>query len=355
VDPDKNVAEWEGVALTVGCAAVYAVLLHRTLHRHVIPLTVLAISTTLVPLVPFALLEKNTGRCPELIGNDGPMAAIVVLVFLFMACVGCWTGFGALGALARLQARGWISDVSMASAFGLTIIAVLLALVLESWWGLVALPVTSAAYALALGRKPPTGRGRRLLLLRVFAKKGRMRDLLDLVQAHWRYVGPVYQIGGPDLAAMNVDSYEFLMFLSGRLHEIFLMEAGSDEQLRAWLPGSADREGRYPINEVFCMNSAWKTTAEQMMSVSDAIIVDVRGLTTSREGTSYEIGALVRLGLLGRSVALGNGATDWEHVNRVIAAKGGDPTRLERCTIRSVKQTGEVLERVLKIAAPSSR
>jgi hypothetical protein len=46
--------------------------------------------------------------------------------------------------------------------------------------------------------------------------------LLDQVQTGWRYAGPVLQIGGPDLARLNINPYEFALFLGMRTHQLFL-------------------------------------------------------------------------------------------------------------------------------------
>jgi hypothetical protein len=237
----------------------------------------------------------------------------------------------------------------MVGGFSFVIVAVLLAGGLNAWY-LVIFPFAAAAYALALGKRLPATRGRSLLLLRVFAKQGKLTELLDMVQARWRYVGPIHQIGGPDLATRNVDTYEFMMFLSGRLHEIFLPEAASPELLQARLPVRADREGRYPVNEVFCFNSAWRTTVEQLMRSSDAIVLDVRGLSAQHEGTGYEIKALAQSALLEWTVAVGDNTTDWALVDQLIAEAGQNPAGLKRYTSTSIAHTTELFERLLGVA-----
>jgi hypothetical protein len=59
-------------------------------------------------------------------------------------------------------------------------------------------------------------------VLRVFSPNRRSDRLLDQVQTGWRYAGPVLQVGGPDLARLNINPYEFALFLGMRTHQLFL-------------------------------------------------------------------------------------------------------------------------------------
>jgi len=61
-----------------------------------------------------------------------------------------------------------------------------------------------------------------LLLLRVFSLGKRSEELFDAVTRHWRYLGHVQLITGPDLATATVEPHEFLAFLSGKLDLQFI-------------------------------------------------------------------------------------------------------------------------------------
>ncbi len=89
-----------------------------------------------------------------------------------------------------------------------------------AWASVPWLAATLAAYALALGRPPAGAMGPQLLVLRVFSEDTRRHTLLDAVQARWRYVGAVHQIGRPDMVAMNAQPCESTMLLANRLHEL---------------------------------------------------------------------------------------------------------------------------------------
>jgi hypothetical protein len=187
-------------------------------------------------------------------------------------------------------------------------------------------------------------------VLRVFTRRRKQQKLLNQLQSRWRYAGPVHQIGGPDLATTNVDPHECALFLVGRLHDLFLPEAASPAQLESRLRARADREGRYGINEVFCFNSAWKQTVEQLMQISEAILLDLRGLTAQRLGTSYELRVLARSGLLDRVVALGDERTDWALAERLLAEEGQDPQRLSRRIVGAELRAQVIFERLLRVA-----
>jgi hypothetical protein len=241
--------------------------------------------------------------------------SLAVLVF---------TGFASAGreatrGLARLVDRGFLSDISLAAGAGLSLIALLLAFAISAtgphpkWQIAVATATWVAAsagcYAWVLSRHVRPGAQRSLLVLRVFSKKRAAERLLDL-QMRWRYVGPVYEIAGPDLARLNIDSSEFNRFVSSRLYEVFFMVGVDRRQLADRLERTADREGRFRVNEVFCFESAWRATVEQLMNISDAIVLDLRGFSRERQGAVFEIELLTQHGLLPRLLALGDSTTD---------------------------------------------
>ncbi|MES2717343.1 MAG: hypothetical protein V4795_16360 [Pseudomonadota bacterium] len=341
---DDDLSNGETVALVLLCGAAYLAMFHRSLRGQVLPLFVLLAMGLLVVMLPYGLVEPHAGACLDLAGQaaeGSPLKSASTLLLSLVITASLWLAFRLLGGLVRLIDRGWVSELSLPSLVSLCVFAMVMVLGqlpedpdrYSAWATWVPLPwvaATLAAYALALGRPPAGDHGPQLLVLRVFSEDSRRHGLLDAVQARWRYVGAVHQIGGPDMVAMNVDPYESMMFLANRLHELFLPVAASPAQLQASLVQQPDREGRYRINEVFCFNTAWRHTVVQLMQLSDAIALDLRGLTAQREGTSFEIGQLARHGLLGRVVALGDAATDWAHVDRLLQAEGCAPGQLQR-------------------------
>jgi len=269
-----------------------------------------------------------------------------------------WLGFRLLDVVAGLIRRGWASELSLGSAVSLIVIAVVMVASADErhgfWPGCATLLWVAAAvgvYLLALGRPQGDATGPQLLVLRVFSEDSSKQILLDELQDHWRYVGPVQQIAGFDMVDLNVDPYEASMFLGNRMHKLFLPVGPSPAQLKAHLRTAPDHEGRYPINEVFCFNTAWRDTVNQLMHVSDAIVLDVRGLTAQREGTGYEIGLLARDGALSKVVAVADDSTDWAHVESLVRAQDADPVGLTRLSAGNQPQSQELFSKLLHAAA----
>jgi hypothetical protein len=315
----------------------YFVMFHRSLRGQVVPLFFAVGVAALVFFVPLNFIGAHASRCFESeAARSGVLALLIGTPFVGL---GVWLGLRVLAGLIWLDERGWFSELSLASFLTLAQVALVMvagtpaassssvnpivALLPLVWMG-----VTAGAYVWALGVTPARAAAPSLLILRVFAQKGRQYALLDQVQQRWRYIGPVHQIGGPDLVALNVDLDECSMFLTGRLHELFLPEATNAEQLLSQLRMGADRDGRYRVNEVFCFNTAWRSTVRQLMQSSKVIVLDLRGFTPHREGTGYEIGLLAEGGLLPRVLAVRDAATAWPEVEALVRAAGGDPSHL---------------------------
>jgi hypothetical protein len=53
-----------------------------------------------------------------------------------------------------------------------------------------------------------------LLLLRVFSLGKRSEQLFDAVSTHWRYLGKIHLIAGPDLATTTIEPHEFMQQFS---------------------------------------------------------------------------------------------------------------------------------------------
>src|SRR4029453_17013432 len=65
----------------------------------------------------------------------------------------------------------------------------------------------------------------RLLLLRGFGAQRRSEALLRTLGAHWRHLGPIHMIAGPDLVATALEPHEFLDLLRGRLSRRFVRDS----------------------------------------------------------------------------------------------------------------------------------
>jgi len=349
--PEEETFEWWVIPVALGLGAAYLALFRRSLRGLVLPLAVVLSVFMLVFVFPLALMESRVGSCLATFTPGSAEAASAPgahfwtgtfsMLGATLAMLGLWFGFWVVGRLALLVERGWLDELSMAAAIGLVITALMMVFgnvpdeladqsALAAWLPLPWVLGSIAAFVVALGKRPKTAPGPQLLVLRVFSRDRRQQALLDRLQSRWRYVGTVNQAGGPDMVDLNVDPYECAMFLSSRLHDIFLPAAVSKDQLRGRLNTLPDHGGRYRINEVFNFNTAWRSTVEQLVQISDAILLDLRGLTPEREGTCYEIGLLAKNGKLARVVAVGDDTTDWPHVDRLLAEAGASADQLKR-------------------------
>ncbi|MBS1140539.1 MAG: hypothetical protein H6R13_1992 [Proteobacteria bacterium] len=142
---------------------------------------------------------------------------------------------------------------------------------------------------LAENRPVPT-----LLLLRVFGYTARTERLFDRVAARWRLIGPVTMIAAPDVTARTIDAGDYLRWLTGRIDELFVTSRPGLDARLASLDLRPDPDGRYRLNEFCCRDSTWQATVVELMLRADAVIMDVRGITSARRGCEFELQQLAQ-------------------------------------------------------------
>lgn len=372
MDVEEASPLWEDLFAVLLVSAVVYILFHRRLRGLVFPVSAVFTAAVLAFVVPLTLIEPYLGSClsgfhpsssegaaAEQVWSGGFTFAFAVLVLL-----GLWLGFQVIGALARLIEKGYLGDLSMISLIGLALVAIFAVFwaigdtdesypAWVTWVPLLWLVVPVAIYRLVLRKQAQSGPGHDLLVLRVFSRDKKKQVFLDQLQSRWRYVGAVNLAGGPDMVDLNVDTYECAMFLSSRMHELFLPEALDAQHLAARFSNQPDQEGRYRINEMFNFNTAWRENVEQLILLSNTILLDVRGLTSEREGTSFEIGLLAKNDLLDRVIAVGDDETDWQHIDHQLARAGKNVQQLKRTD--SGKDMDSLISELLNIhaAAPA--
>lgn len=202
--------------------------------------------------------------------------------------VGCWLIFTSIVALMLLQVD---DDDSMALRPVALVIPIVTAC--SFWFSFrqaASIKVTSSA--------------QRLLLLRVFSSDKRGERWLSSVERFWRHLGPVHMIAGPDLAKSSIDPYELYQFLSRNIQSIFIR---SDQQVKNHLEdvdNEADPDGRYRINEFFCLDDTWESVARGLIKQSDVIVLDLRDFELTRVGTAKEIDFLSHSSAFSRTLVL---------------------------------------------------
>jgi hypothetical protein len=222
-------------------------------------------------------------------------------------------------AVALAYSRKWAGDETLLIGQWWLILAMTHTVVLgvggsiDALWALA--PVVATALLPVLGvpwiRRPTPGeRPARLLLLRTFGDRRRSTRLLRDLTVHWRWVGSIELITGPDLATELLEPHEFLDYVRGRLRRRFVRDDADLTRRLVELDLLPDLDGRYRVNELLCHDDTWRQTVEALVPKVDAVLIDLRGLTAERTGVVHEIERLVALVPLHRIVALTDATTN---------------------------------------------
>lgn len=196
-----------------------------------------------------------------------------------------------------------------------------------------------------------------LLVLRVFSRQRGAQRLLDRIDDRWRYLGPVRMIGGPDLATHSVEPPEFLYYVTARLWRLFIADPAQLLERLDNLRAVPDPDGRHRVDEFFCYDDTWEMTVAQLLARSDAVVMDLRGLTAERQGSLEELHLLADQEALRRTVLLVDGTTD--HSVLDSALPGDSEQTPEILDVSVVGEADEVvrhcLEAVGRGAAPAPK
>ncbi len=160
-----------------------------------------------------------------------------------------------------------------------------------------------------------------LLLLRVFASDSRSQRLLDDLAHHWSYLGPIRLISAPDVARHVINHHTVLLFLSGRLTELFIRERKDLYRRLALLTSRRDPDGHFRMEPFFCQGDSWRSTVRHLITASDITVMDLRSFDRTREGCVYEIEALLDLVPLDRLLILVDHTTNGDDLRSVLDRK----------------------------------
>jgi len=174
--------------------------------------------------------------------------------------------------------------------------------------------------------------GRRLLVLRVFSLGKLSERLFDAVAKHWRYVGSIAQIAGPDLAEGTVQPHEFLDFMNGRLARRFIDSSARLDLRLSESDNAVDNDGRFRVNDFFCYEDSWKLVLNRLIRESDAVLMDLRGFSPRSPGCVFEIDELINVVPLERVVFVVDHTTDESYLQATmkeswIAMRPSSPNR----------------------------
>jgi hypothetical protein len=252
-------------------------------------LKTIALVAVLMALVPVSAAALAIA----FIGEIGALCLPAQVVFLVPGAIGFLL-------LERAYDRKLFSDVSIELTFLWIVFIVWWVAVREdarlAWAALAAFALYEAAVytgLLAVRREARAHRPVSLLVLRVFKSPGRSHRLFERIGTRWRYAGPIHLIGGPDSAIANLDPSEAIRCLTFRIRSLFVKDDRERDRRLEALDCAPDPDGRYRVNDFFCVDEVWRGTFEALLERSDAVLVDLAGYGPSNAGVTYELAQLL--------------------------------------------------------------
>ena len=297
------------------------------------------------PLVLTFMVVAITGAIviPSLAGSDERLLrSIVAFGHVFrMNAVGLFIGLHVLGfamfGLAGWAAVRWIRDryerkrisdqsIILDAIWLLFGVVHSMTLVFEgaAWMlsGLGAFAVYKgvawAGFSLLDNKAGAARNGSKLLLLRVFSLGRRSEQLFSVLGMHWRHVGSIQLIAGPDLATTTIEPHEFLDFLRRKLARRFIDGPETLELRLSEMDVVPDQDGRFRVNDFFCYEDTWKMVLSRLVSESDAVLMDLRGFSPQNAGCRFEINELINTVPLGRVVFIIDDTTDEPFLRQTV-------------------------------------
>lgn len=186
------------------------------------------------------------------------------------------------------------------------------ALALAVYW------IVLAAARSRLRRQDPVLAPRGLTFLRVFALGPRSNTLFNALAKHWRRVGSMQLITGPDLAQSTAQPHQLLDFVTGRLVSHFIGDARTLDARLELLDRAPDGDGWYRINNLFCRADAWKAVLARLVQEGDVVLMDLRSFSVNNAGCVHEIRHLVEFVPIGRCVFIVDATTEIPYLRSVL-------------------------------------
>ncbi len=221
-------------------------------------------------------------------------------LYMILALPAGWVAWRLLKALASAFERKRFSDIQLVVDCWWAIVAAeTIATSLVAPFGLAGMGIGLAAFAayrmgvsatLRLTRNDSSVGARRLLLLRVFGHQSRTEWLFDRIAQRWRFLGPVQLFAGVDLAMRTADPGDMLAFVGGRLPDVHVTTADDLTARFQRLDMGRDPDGRFRVNDLICANQIWQDALHRLLSVSDVVVMDLRGFTRENSGCVVRAG-----------------------------------------------------------------
>jgi hypothetical protein len=321
---------------------------------------VLAFTTLLVSVLVGGWLALATPaglRAAEWAGQTLGLGAWTLLgmLALTLLVVGCVFGWTLLGWLRRGYLRRSLNDRTIArDAVWLLFAAwygVLFAFAGLAWSvaGLVAFAVAKLIGALALRwpatRPQPPAIGRSLCCLRVFSLGRRSEQMFDALARHWRHIGSLQLISGPDLAQGTLQPHQLLDFVSGRLSEHFVADEAMLAARLAARDHGPDRDGLFSVDNYFCHADTWQPVLRRLVAEGDRVLMDLRSFRADHAGCRFELEHLVHALPLQRWLLVVDDSTDTGFMQSCLqqawqSMPAGSPNRASQVSAVAVHRLG---------------
>jgi hypothetical protein len=271
-------------------------------------------------------LVRALVRVAMLVGMGG--TDVFILINLAGFFVLCAVGWWLLRWLGRRYQQKRLSDLSLTLDAMWLLFAVVqpLSFAFEGWVWILIGPLAFVAYklvvqaGLTLCVKSHAGgaAGPTLLLLRVFSLGRRSERLFDALSKRWLRVGSIGLIAGPDLVTATVQPHEFLDFVGGRLSRQFIQGEADLRRRLSQFDFRPDPDGRHRVNEFFCRADTWQMTMRRLAARSDAVLMDLRSFSPTKQGCLYEMEQLLGLVSLENVVFVVDDTTDWPFLEDIL-------------------------------------
>ncbi len=164
-----------------------------------------------------------------------------------------------------------------------------------------------------------------LTFLRVFSLGRRNEALLESVAKHWRHVGSIQLITGPDLATSTMQRHQFLNFLAGKPERHFVGDQVSLAKSLAERDRAAGPDGSFHIKNFFCHAESWKAVLPHLVKEGDTVLMDLRSFDAEHAVCTHEIGHLVDEVLLRRCLLVVDASTNQAFRDEILASAAKSP------------------------------
>lgn len=176
-------------------------------------------------------------------------------------------------------------------------------------------------HAIPLFRTISRSKGLSLLVLRVFTRHTKTRDLFENIARQWRFFGPVYIVSGFEVAMHTMTLRSFLLFVTRRLQRLCFRIGTSPRTLLDLLAYDQFREGSFRVHDLFCDDQSWQMAFQTLLGQADRVILDLRGITAENAGMRYELEQVIREKVPGRYAILIDGTSDLQVIRSIVSGQ----------------------------------